>query len=59
MESAGVLRALPTAKALSTAKHMVASQTVLIILSLRPVIIEQVSASIRAVRGQLSNHRLS
>jgi hypothetical protein len=45
---------------------MVASQTVLIILCLRPVIVEQASASIRALRGQVdpdqqdlhSNHRL-
>jgi hypothetical protein len=36
MESAGVLRALPTAKTLSSARHIVASQTVLIILCPRP-----------------------
>jgi len=48
-ESARVIKALPTAKALGTARQIAASQTVLIMLCPRPV-----SASIRAVKGQVS-----
>src|SRR6266852_6061131 len=55
-ESARVISAFPAAKALSTARHIVASQTVLIMLCPKPVA-KVTSASIRAVKGQVDTRR--
>jgi hypothetical protein len=51
-EGARVITALPTAKVLSTARQMVASQIVLIILSPKPEH-PTGSLSIQAVKGQV------